>query len=68
MVRYGTDNDLRERYEYQGHTAIERIRSRSGVVVSRDWILFDSIQEAEEFFNTFDDRLQPGGHHVWPLH
>jgi hypothetical protein len=68
MVRYDTDYDLKERYEYHGHTTVERIRLRSGAVVSRDWIMFDSVQEAEDYFNAFDDSAQPGGRHVWPLH
>ena len=39
-------------FEYHGNTEIERIRRRGGKTVRRDWIIFDSIEEAMEFFNT----------------
>lgn len=40
-----------ESFEYHGHTAIERIRHHDGAIVRRDWIVFNSVEEAEAFFN-----------------
>lgn len=42
--------DYQETYEYHGNVAIERIRLQDGMV-ERDWIYFDSTEEAVEFFN-----------------
>lgn len=42
--------DYNESYEYHGNTAIEVIREKDGVTIKRDWIFFDSVQEAQEFF------------------
>jgi hypothetical protein len=39
-------------FEYFGNTEIERIRKRSGRTVRRDWIIFDSVEDAMEFFNS----------------
>jgi hypothetical protein len=38
-------------YEYHGNTAIEVVRRRSGTAVSREWLIFDSVREAEGFFH-----------------
>lgn len=40
-------------FEYHGSTAIERIRKQRGKVVRRDWIIFNSVEEAQEYFNDF---------------
>ena len=42
--------DYREVFEYHGNTAIERTRLQDGAV-EREWIYFDSAEEAVEFFN-----------------
>jgi endonuclease I len=42
--------DCQETYEYHGNVAIERIRLQDGTV-ARDWLYFDSTEEAVEFFN-----------------
>jgi len=39
-------------YEYQGNTAILLIRKMGSITVWRDWLLFDSVEEASEYFNT----------------
>lgn len=36
--------------EYHGSTTVERVRKLGDIVVRRDWILFDSIEEAMEYF------------------
>ena len=38
-------------YEYHGNTVVEFIRKLSGTIIKRDWILFDSVDEAQDFFN-----------------
>ena len=39
-------------FEYHGNTEIERIRKKAGKTIRRDWIVFDSVDEAMECFNT----------------
>ena len=51
MTRYACYDQYQDRYEYHGNTIIERIRKEAGMTVQRDWILFDSVEEAQEFFN-----------------
>jgi hypothetical protein len=43
-------SDYHEKYEYHGNTAIEVTREKDGVTIKRDWIFFDSVQEAQDFF------------------
>ena len=43
-------HDFQERYEYHGNVAIERTRLQDGAV-ERDWLFFDSAEEAVAFFN-----------------
>lgn len=43
-------SDYREKYEYHGNTAIEVTREKDGVTIKRDWIFFNSVQEAQDFF------------------
>ncbi len=43
-------SDYHERYEYHGNTAIEVTREKDGVTIKHDWIFFDSVQEAQDFF------------------
>ena len=38
-------------YEYHGSTTIERIRKNGNVTVLRDWLIFDSVEEALEYYN-----------------
>ena len=39
-----------ERLEYHGSTVVERIQSVSGSNLQRDWLLFDTVEEAADFF------------------
>jgi len=50
MTYHCTIRDNQEAYEYHGNTAIERTRKINGTV-QRDWLLFDSAEDAETFFN-----------------
>lgn len=38
-------------FEYHGSTIIEHIRKLGGITVWRDWMVFDSVEEAAEYFN-----------------
>ena len=40
-----------EVYEYHGNTAIEIIRKRGGTTLWRQWIYFDTAEDADTFFN-----------------
>jgi hypothetical protein len=51
MTTCTTYPDYDDYYEYHGNTTIERTRRQDGAVIWRDWILFDSVEEAAEFFN-----------------
>ena len=46
---YPTHHDF---FEYFGNTEIVRIRKQNGTAVRKDWLMFDSVDEAMEFFNT----------------
>jgi hypothetical protein len=52
MVRQVVYTTHRVCFVYHGSTTIERVRKGRGGACSRDWLLFDSVEEAEEFFNT----------------
>jgi hypothetical protein len=38
-------------YEYHGSTIIELTRKQEGVIIWRDWIIFDTVEDASEYFN-----------------
>ncbi|MBW1840465.1 MAG: hypothetical protein JRF27_04815 [Deltaproteobacteria bacterium] len=42
--------DYNDSFEYHGCTVIERTRNRAGITIKRDWILFDSVEEAADYF------------------
>ena len=50
MTRYESYPDYQCCYEYHGNTSVEVTRKQDGITVGRDWILFDSVEEAQEFF------------------
>lgn len=41
----------RELFEYYGNNEIERVRIKGGRMVRRDWLVFNSPEEAMLFFN-----------------
>jgi hypothetical protein len=43
--------DYQDYFEYHGNTAIEVTRKLGARTIKREWILFDSIKDAQEFFN-----------------
>jgi hypothetical protein len=50
MTRYESYPDYQCCYEYHGNTSVEITRKQDGITIGRDWILFDSVEEAQEFF------------------
>ena len=44
-----TYQDYLETYEYHGNVAVERVRRQNGAI-EREWLYFDSTEEAVEFF------------------
>ena len=40
-----------ECFEYHGSTVVERVRRYKGTTLNRDWLLFDTVEEAEDFYN-----------------
>jgi hypothetical protein len=38
-------------YEYHGNTQIEHTRTQAGKTLWRDWIIFDTVEEAADYFN-----------------
>ena len=52
MVRHIEDDLFLDRLEYHGCNVIERVRTdRFQATVLRDWMVFDSVEEAEAYFN-----------------
>ena len=43
--------DYHDHFEYFGNTEIERIRMQGEKIIKHDWINFDTVDEAMEFFN-----------------
>jgi len=39
-----------ERFEYHGSTIVERIQTIRDSSPQRDWILFDTVEEAADFY------------------
>ncbi len=56
MERYLTYSDNhQECFIYNGCTEIERIVRQAGRIVDHNWLLFDSVTEAEAYFNDCAD-------------
>jgi hypothetical protein len=43
--------EYNDHFEYFGNIEIERIRMQGEMIVKHDWINFDTVDEAMEFFN-----------------
>ncbi|MEE8398595.1 MAG: hypothetical protein V3S89_06295 [Desulfobacterales bacterium] len=59
MTRCESNSDYQSYYEYHGNTTIEITRKRGGITVKHDWLLFDTVEEAQDFFHDSDcdDRM-----------
>ena len=44
-------DDYKEALEYHGSTTVAITRERGGRVVWKDWLIFDSVEEASTFYN-----------------
>ncbi|MBC8394534.1 MAG: hypothetical protein H8E17_18445 [Deltaproteobacteria bacterium] len=51
MTRQEIYSDYQDYFEYHGNTVIEWTRKQRGITIRRDWIIFDSVVEAVEYFN-----------------
>ena len=51
MVAIDRQIGFQDHYEYHGSTTIERRRKKGTLTIWRDWIIFDSVEEAAEYFN-----------------
>ena len=51
MTRLTTHPNYDDIYEYFGGTTIQRTRKKADETVWQDWLLFDSIEAALEYFN-----------------
>jgi len=51
MRKHELYTDYHVHFEYSGNTEIERIRKQGEKTLRHDWIIFDTVDEAMEFFN-----------------
>jgi hypothetical protein len=51
MIKHEYYKNYCDRFEYHGNTAIEFVRKHFGATLKHDWILFDTIEEASQYFN-----------------
>ncbi len=40
-----------EHFEYHGNTIVERIQVVNGGMPRQDWLLFDTVEEAADYYN-----------------
>ena len=50
MTRHMTSEAYCDSYEYHGSTQIEHTRTQAGETVWRDWLIFDTVEEAVRMF------------------
>lgn len=51
MIKNALHTDYHDFYEYFENTEIERIRKHGDKTIRHDWLIFDSVDEAMEYFN-----------------
>ena len=51
MTKHIFSPDYHDCYEYHGNTTIELTRRQGEITLWRDWITFDTVQEASDYFN-----------------
>ena len=51
MTKHIFSPDYHDCYEYHGNTTIELTRIQGEITLWRDWITFDTVQEAADYFN-----------------
>lgn len=53
MTRMIDTPEYKDFFEYHGNTAIEVTRKKNGRTISHDWLIFDTVEEAEHYFNDY---------------
>ncbi len=51
----------RDQFYYHGHTVVEQVRRGKGEVLWRHWHLFDSVEDAQQFYFNTDGAVTMGG-------
>jgi hypothetical protein len=51
MRKHELYTDYQDQFEYFGNTEIERIRKHGDKTIRHDWLNFNSVDEAMEYFN-----------------
>jgi hypothetical protein len=51
MAKQNRNQNYYDYFEYHGNTIIEQIRKLAGITIWRDWLIFDSAEEAAEYFH-----------------
>ena len=51
MTKHVYNPDYHDCYEYHGNTTIELTRKQGEITIWRDWITFDTVEEATDYFN-----------------
>jgi hypothetical protein len=52
LKKYELYRTYQDVFEYYGNTEIVRIRKQNGTTIREDWLIFNSVEEAMEHFNT----------------
>ena len=65
MRKHELHTNYRDHFEYFGNTEIERIRKQGEKTIRHDWIIFDSVDEAMEFFNDWCGEFV--GYYAYPV-
>jgi hypothetical protein len=63
MRKQEQHTDYHDHFEYFGNTEIERIRKQGEKTIRHDWIIFDTVDEAMDFFN--DQCGEFLGYYAW---
>jgi len=51
----------RDHFYYHGHTVVEQVRRGHGVVLWRHWHLFDTVEDAQQYYFNTDGAVTMGG-------
>ncbi len=53
MIKLEIYSDFLDYFEYHGGTTIELTRKKADKTILQDWIMFDSVEAALEYFNEY---------------
>jgi hypothetical protein len=51
MKKQEIPQTIRDVLEYLGSTTVQRTRCRGNTVIWRDWLLFDTVEEAQDYYH-----------------